>query len=203
MFWFSFFLAFASSNLSGDSEDHVFVDMILRGQVDGMEKLYDKYSNVLNGMLYKIVHDKIEAEDLLQEVFVQVWDRIESYENSRGSVFNWLVTIARNKAIDRIRSKIYKTRVRESTELNDIHFEIDDDEPDPLENSIIMDRAKIVRDALKQIPDEQKEVIEIAYFQGMSQSEIAEQLQLPLGTVKSRMRQGMMKIRELLKSTIS
>ena len=203
MFWISFFLAFASSNLLGDPEDRNLIDKIRSGEVDGMELLYDKYAAVLNGMLYKIVRDKTEAEDLLQEVFIQVWDRIDSYDTTRGSVFSWLATITRNAAIDKTRSKIYKTRVRESTELDNIQFNLNTDIPNPLENSILADHTKLVREALGQIPHEQREVIEIAYYQGMSQSEIAEQMQLPLGTVKSRMRQGMMKLRDLLKSTIS
>ncbi len=203
MFWISFFLAFASSNLLSDPEDRNLIVKIRSGETGGLEMLYDKYAAVLNGMLYKIVRDKTEAEDLLQEVFIQVWDRIDSYDHSRGSVFSWLATIARNKAIDKTRSKIYKTRVRESTELDNIQFNLNTDIPNPLENSILADHTKLVREALGQIPHEQREVIEIAYYQGMSQSEIAEQMQLPLGTVKSRMRQGMMKIRDLLKSTIS
>lgn len=199
MFWISFLGAFASSDLLGDTQDRDLIIKIRSGEVDGMEMLYDKYASVLFGLLKKIVQDEVVAEDLLEGAFIQAWDKIDSYEETRGSVFSWLTTVARNKAIDHIRSKIYKTRVRESTELNDIHFNLNTDLPNPLDNSILADNATIVGEAVSQIPEDQIEVIEIAYYQGISQSEISEQLHLPLGTVKSRMWQGMAKIRDLIK----
>ena len=166
--------------------------------VDGLSGLYDHYASFLFGLILAIVHKHSEAEDLLQEVFVQVWERADTYNPDRGGVYAWLVTLTRNRAIDRTRSRGYKDQIRQSTDIDGVFVDPVTDEANPLEKSVLSERASLVKKALKQIPEDQRKVIEVAYFNGLSQSEIAEMLELPLGTVKSRMRLGMIKLKDLL-----
>ena len=171
---------------------------IQKRDVDALARMYDRYASFLFGLILAIVHKHPEAEDLLQEVFVQVWERADTYDPDRGGVYAWLVTLTRNRAIDRTRSRGYKDQIRETTDTYDVFVDPVTDEANPLENSVLSDRAALVKKALKQIPADQRKIIEVAYFNGLSQSEIAETFELPLGTVKSRMRLGMIKLKDLL-----
>lgn len=181
-----------------DAGDRELMRRIQMREVDALDKIYDRYASFLFSLIMAIVHKQPEAEDLLQEVFIQVWECADSYDPERGSAYAWLVTLTRNKAIDRTRSKGYKNQIREAINIEDAFGDPPADDRNPLENSVLADRAALVKKALEQIPVEQRRVIEIAYFTGLSQSEIANSLDLPLGTVKSRMRQGMIKLKDLL-----
>ncbi|MDZ7772129.1 MAG: sigma-70 family RNA polymerase sigma factor [Balneolaceae bacterium] len=123
------------------------------------------YKGLLFGMILSVVGDREEAEDLLQEVFLRIWEKASSFDESRGNVYSWVVTLARNRAIDRIRSKGYKTREKQSQVLNDEERgpTLEGQARDPLTSTIYADRAEAVTKALREIPDEQRKVIEIAY----------------------------------------
>jgi RNA polymerase sigma-70 factor (ECF subfamily) len=140
----------------------------------------------------------------LQEVFTKIWENAEKFDLEKGTVYTWIVTLARNKSIDRLRSKVYKEQKKQSTSLNDddVFHPLYSNESDPLENTILSDRAKRVHEALNEISEKQRKVLQVAYFSGMSQSEISEEFDIPLGTVKTRMRDGMLKLRELLAKDI-
>lgn len=118
----------------------------------------------------------------------------------RGTVYTWIVSLTRNRSIDRLRSKVYKEQKKQSTSLNDddVFMPLYSDGSDPLESTILKDRAKRVHKALASISESQRMVLQVAYFNGMTQSEISEEFDIPLGTVKTRMRDGMMKLREIL-----
>lgn len=166
---------------------------ISAGDETALGLLYDRYSSILFGLLLRIIHNRAEAEDVLQEIFVQVWQRASNFDESRGKAFTWLVTLARSRAIDRLRALGSRERAAENAarETEDVIFDAE-------QNAILKQRGAVVRRALAELSAEQQEVLKLAYFDGFSQSEIAEKLNSPLGTVKTRMRTGMMRLRELL-----
>jgi RNA polymerase sigma-70 factor (ECF subfamily) len=156
-------------------------------------QLYDRYRLILIGVLMRILNSREEAEDVLQEVFLQVWRRAADFDENRGRPFTWLVTLARSRGIDRLRSLASRERVAIAGAN-----EASDETSDAATDAIRSEQRGVVNSALSQLPEEQKQPLMLAYFDGLTQSEIAMQLGAPLGTVKTRMRSGMMKLRELL-----
>ena len=155
--------------------------------------LYDRYRAILFGLLMRILNNREEAEDVLQEVFLQVWRKAADFDESRGRPFTWLVTLARSRGIDRLRTLAARERVAEAG-AREPSEEISDAATDAFKS----EQRGLVSDALAKLPDEQKRPIMLAYFEGLTQSEIATNLGAPLGTVKTRMRTGMIRLRELL-----
>ncbi|PWT83438.1 MAG: hypothetical protein C5B57_06820 [Blastocatellia bacterium] len=154
-------------------------------------ELYDRHSRLLYGLILRVLRDRSEAEEVLQEVFVQVWMRAETYNVALGTPAAWLVRIARNRAIDRLRANNVRARTVEETPL-----------PPPVESpearAAMSEQQRAVARALEALPLEQRQLIEYAYFQGLTQSELAERFGLPLGTVKTRVRTGMMTLKREL-----
>ena len=166
---------------------------VARADEQALAHLYDRYRAVLFGLLVRILNSREEAEDVLQEVFLQVWKRAADFDERRGRPFTWLVTLTRSRAIDRLRALASRDRValagaRDEAELIS----------DAASDAFRSEQRGLVTSALAQLPDEQKRALTLAYFDGLTQSEIAEHLGAPLGTVKTRMRAGMIKLRELL-----
>lgn len=159
-------------------------------------QLYDRYRLILFGVLMRILNNREEAEDVLQEVFLQVWRRAADFDENRGRPFTWLVTLARSRGIDRLRSLASRERV--VTMAGAGATEGSEEVSDAAADAIRSEERGVVNSALSQLPEEQKRPLMLAYFDGLTQSEIALQLGAPLGTVKTRMRTGMMKLRELL-----
>jgi RNA polymerase sigma-70 factor (ECF subfamily) len=145
-------------------------------------------------VLIRILNNREEAEDVLQEVFLQVWRRAADFDANRGRPFTWLVTLARSRGIDRLRSLASRERVATMAGAGEAFDEVSDAATDAIRS----EQRGVVNDALSQLPEEQKHLLMLAYFDGLTQSEIAYKLGAPLGTVKTRMRSGMMKLRELL-----
>ena len=158
-----------------------------------LAQLYDRYDRILFGLLMRILNNREEAEDVLQETFIQVWRKAADFDETRGRPFTWLVTLARSRAIDRLRTLASRERVAEAR-AREVSEEISDAATDALKS----EQRGLVSDALAKLPDEQKRPIMLAYFDGLTQSEIATRLGAPLGTVKTRMRTGMIRLRELL-----
>ena len=158
-----------------------------------LAELYDRYRAILFGLLMRILNNREEAEDVLQEVFLQVWRKAADFDESRGRPFTWLVTLARSRGIDRLRTLAVRERVAEAGAREPLE-EISDAATDAFKS----EQRGLVSDALAKLPDEQKRPIMLAYFEGLTQSEIATNLGAPLGTVKTRMRTGMIRLRELL-----
>jgi RNA polymerase sigma-70 factor (ECF subfamily) len=170
---------------------------VARGDERALATLYDSYSRILFGLILRILNDREEAEDVLQEVFLQVWRRAADYDERRGRPFTWLVTLARSRAIDRLRALGSRQRaVTESAR------EVSEEVSDAARDAFKSEQGEIVRRALAELPEEQRRALVLAYFEGLSQSEIAVRLGAPLGTVKTRMRSGLMKLRELLGARI-
>jgi len=161
---------------------------------EAFSQLYDQYSSLVFSLAMRMLRAQSDAEDLLQEVFMQVWRQAGSYSQERGSPEAWIINIARSRAIDRLRS----------IRRRDRSFVLTDDpaaaeSPDNVESAAGESEAKLaMNSALANLPESQRKVLELAYFDGLSQSEIAERLSEPLGTVKTRMRAGIQRLRGVL-----
>ncbi|MBA3767956.1 MAG: sigma-70 family RNA polymerase sigma factor [Acidobacteria bacterium] len=173
--------------------DAELIHAIVQGDEQAFASLYDRYHSSLLGFLLRILNTKAEAEDVLQEIFVQVWQHAPDYDETRGRVFTWLVTIARSRALDRLRS----LDSRERTVIRASH-EWPENISDGVNDAIESEQGEEVRHALEQIPEAQRHALLLAYFEGLSQSEIAARLGKPLGTIKTRTRDGLKKLRNLL-----
>jgi len=196
----SFFIL-AVTRRSSAPEEAVLLKRIAQRDEKAFERLYDLYAKLTYSLILSVVKKQGDAEDVLQEVFLQVWEKASTFDVSKGNAYAWLITLARNRAIDKIRSKDFRKQSRE-TVADEPELSSPGSEGNPLDSLVVDERAQIVKQALRQIPVEQREVLEIAYFGGYSQSEIASKFNLPLGTVKTRMRQGMKKLYSLLKERL-
>jgi len=165
------------------------------GDQSALAELYDASSAKVFGLAMKILGDHAAAEETTLDVYTQVWRRASSYDAERGTPGSWLMTLAKHRAIDRFRSS-YLERGRQVP--LDQAEELPGDGATPEQYSAGLERQRLVQQALASLSVEQRQAIGLAYYWGMSQSEIAEQLKLPLGTVKTRMRLGMIKLREVL-----
>ncbi|MDB5048554.1 MAG: polymerase sigma-70 factor, subfamily [Fibrobacteres bacterium] len=175
------------------------MERIVRRDARALEFLYDRFSNVLFRFVLAFVKRREDAEDVLGEIFFQVWRKAETFDRDKGSVYGWLLSIARSRAIDRLRSKQFKNDRMEDPGLLDMDDLAGASSVSPLdlaERSMMM---KHVRSAMDSIPSDQRRVIEEAYLGGFSQSQVANRLGLPLGTVKTRMRDGMRTLQSILK----
>lgn len=171
---------------------------IARGDVSAFESLYDRYSSMVYTVLLRILGNRDDAEEVLQETFVKAWTSARMFDELRGSEIAWLISIARSRGIDRLRSR--RTRVdREDEAGRELSILGPAVETESAADSVIQaEESTAVRGALAELPPPQRLALELAYFEGLSQSEIAQRLNQPLGTIKTRMQLGMKKMRERL-----
>jgi len=161
---------------------------------DAFSQLYDRFSTLVFTLVMRMLRVRSDAEDLLQEVFVQVWRQAQSYSAERGSPEAWIINIARSRAIDKIRSI---RRMEKSFVLTDDPARAESS--DNVESSVAESEARMaMNSALANLPETQRRVLELAYFDGLTQTEIANRLAEPLGTVKTRMRTGIQRLRDML-----
>ena len=184
----------------GASEDPGLIGRTAAGDVAAFEKLYDLHAPSLYPVLLRILGNVEDAKEALQETFVQAWNRAATFDPARGSEIAWLVSIARSRGIDRLRSRRLRD-VREQEAGAQISLLAPlVDKGGAAEDVLANERQRLLRDALLQLPESQRSTLELAYFEGLSQTEIAARLNEPLGTVKTRMQLGMKKLRERLHS---
>jgi len=172
--------------------DFALLERIAGRDAGAVGELYDRHSRLLYGLILRIVRDRSEAEEILQEVFVLVWNRVATYNPALGPPAAWLVGIARNRAIDRLRANSARRRAIESAPI-----EVESNE-NPETDAVVGEQQRAIRQALETLPREQRDLIEEAYFLGFTHSELAERHKLPLGTVKTRIRTGLLALREQL-----
>ena len=186
-------LPFQANELS----DEALISAIAGGAVWAMEPLYQRYSRILYSLAYRMVADHQIAEDLIQEAFLSVWRRATSYSPQSGAARSWLVSIVHHRTIDYLRAVRRRSTLKETT-----WEEAEQDDrtavPDVWDEAWRSVQSAQVRAALMNIPPEQRMVIELAYFQGWTHSEISAGCQLPLGTVKARMRLGLLHLKREL-----
>lgn len=186
------------------AQDQMTDEELLAHLVDGeqwpMAVLYDRYVRLVFSMVLKILHDEKRAEDIVQEVFLRVWQSADSFRAARGDFVNWLLGIAHNRAIDELRRQGSQRRSAIIVDDDDALGRVPDPNDGPAEVAWIGQERRAVRRALETLPAEQRHVIELAYFGGLSQREIAEHTGAPLGTVKTRVRLGLKKLRDSLEA---
>ncbi|MFQ5348983.1 MAG: sigma-70 family RNA polymerase sigma factor [Thermoanaerobaculia bacterium] len=179
--------------------DPAVVAAVGAGDATALAVLYDRFSGMLLGLAHRILGDASDAEEILQEAFLQVWNQAERYDPSRSSVSTWLVLITRSRAIDRLRSRKVKDRtlLAVQQEKRGSHTS-----PEGVGDVFRQERGKRLRQEMALLPPEQREVLEMAFFRGMTQSEIANQTGIPLGTVKTRSLLAMRKLRRAMSDDI-
>ena len=177
-------------------EDERCLKRLASGDESGAADLYDRHARLLYSLILRILGDQTDAEDTLQEVFAQAFRTAARYDRSRGTVAAWLLTMARSRAFDRLRARRsrFENRSGGAAALDDMPAV----QPDAASVMLDEEQTRIVRRALGDLPLLQRIAIELAYYEGLSHSEIAERLEQPLGTVKPRIRHGLMKLRDVL-----
>jgi RNA polymerase sigma-70 factor (ECF subfamily) len=183
-----------------DPPEALLLRRVSDGDAEAFDALYTRWSPMLYGLLCKILEDPREAEDALQEGFLHLWRKAGTYDARRSSPTTWAYMIFRNKAIDRLRSRERRGKGMER---------IAGEEPaiaplvaDPGEDAENQERREAVKEALESIPADQREAVTLAYFSGLTQTEIAEKLGAPLGTVKARIRRGLLRLGDALKGKL-
>ena len=172
-----------------------------QGDRGSFEALFDRFSRVLFSIAYRVLNNQEGAEDVLQDVFVQIWEKAALYDPSRGKPMTWAITLTRNKAIDRLRSTQRRSRLQDDL-LHESQTAEQFDDKSSFDAVSSVETGELVRAAIAKLSKDQREAIEFAFFSSLTQTEISERLNEPLGTVKARIRRGMMKLRELLGSQI-
>lgn len=175
--------------------DEILIHAIATGAIWAMEALYERYHRLLYSFAYRMVADHQVVEELLQDAFMSVWLRAKTYSSTAGAVRSWLVSIMHHRTIDYLRS-VRRGMVQKSVPLDEVDRV--KAAPDVWDDAWLSIQSAKVREALMKLSTEQRMVIELAYFQGWTHSEIAEGCQIPLGTVKARMRLGLMHLKRLL-----
>jgi RNA polymerase sigma-70 factor, ECF subfamily len=190
-------LTMNSPGANQDEIDPAVIRRVAEGDSVAFERVYDAFSGILYSLALRILERPEDTEELLQEVFLKIWRDAEDYDPRRGAPLAWAITITRHKAIDKIRSTTRRLRLYEAAEA-----EAKNDPaalPQPVTDAESSENAQAVRESLGRLAPEVRESIELAFFGGLSHSQIAAKLSLPLTTVKSRIRRAMMQLRQSLR----
>jgi len=183
----------------GEPTDLELMEGIQREDPDALSKLYDRYNGILKALILRVIHNESEADDLLQEIFMEIWNQARNFSAHKGKPLGWMVTLARRRAIDGLRKKQAYARAEERLQSET------EQQPEAWvhnateEEITFGDTRILVRNVINCLPPAQRQAIELAFFRGMSQREIAADTNTPLGTVKTRLELGLKKIYEGLK----
>jgi RNA polymerase sigma-70 factor, ECF subfamily len=184
---------------SGAPSDLELMEGIQREDPEALSQLYDRYNGILKALILRVIHNEAEADDLLQEIFMEIWNQAKNFSAQRGKPLGWMVTLARRRAIDGLRKKqAYaraEERLQQETERQPDAWVHNSTEEEILDG----DRRVLIRGVIGVLPPAQQQAIELAFFRGMSQREIAAKTNTPLGTVKTRLELGLKKIYDRLK----
>lgn len=166
--------------------------LLKSGDESAFSYLYDHYSGALNGIIFKIINDTTLSEDILQEAFVKIWNNFSSYDPSKGRLFTWMLNITRNLAIDTIRSKGYKKQSKIQSSENAVgNVSNNINEKERFDGLGLREQVTLLK-------NDQKRIIDLAYFEGFTQNEISQKLGIPLGTVKTRMRAAISELKKIV-----
>ena len=180
-------------------EDQQLMNGVLRRLPDALERLHKRYRVVLKSVIMQVLHDETEADDVLQEVLLQVWDRAPSYSPRKGKLLSWLCTLARRRAIDRLRQHSAYRRATDRYEVSCNHSDKGINESHTVEREVFRDDLRsLLHQQLDALPLNQREVIHLAFFEEKTQREISALTRTPLGTVKTRMELGIKKLSHAL-----
>jgi RNA polymerase sigma-70 factor, ECF subfamily len=184
-------------NVADKGQDAALIERIQAGDRTAFMAFYDRFSRLLFSVAARVLGDRKEAEDVLQEVMLVIWNKSGEYDSDLGTASSWAVALTRNKALDRLRARTRRLRLIEEVAIS---AEESDVSLTPSANEVIhgRERAYMLHAAMKDLPRDQRMAIELAFFTGLSQSDIATRLQQPLGTIKARIRRGMLRLREQL-----
>ncbi len=176
----------SSANRNQAVDDMRLVARVRAGDQQALSELYDRYSKVVYGVALRILHDTGAAEDLLQDIFLQLWRKPDAFDSSRGSLAAWLAVIARHRSIDRLRQR------RPETDIEDCVIVTATDLRDETERSLVIEKVRVV---MNEMGPDQRTAMEMAFFEGLTHTEIAEKTGEPLGTIKTRIRSGLQMLR--------
>ncbi len=182
--------------------DYELMAALAGGDHDALSALYDRYSGVMLALCRRVLGDASEAEQLLLDVFTEVWQRADRYDDSRGAPLTYLLTLCRSRAIDRCRSRRSKQGkwATHETATDNSLGNVADSGNQPAEALVLGEQSRLIRRAMDSLTDAQRKVLDLAYFDGLSQSEIAEATGIPLGTVKSHVRMALIQLRQKLRN---
>lgn len=172
--------------------EEVLVSRLFKKDQLAFSYLYDNYAAALNGVIFRIVQDEETAEDVLQDTFIKIWNNFASYDKTKGRLFTWLVNIARNLAIDHTRSKGFKNQ-QKNLDVDKIVGYID-----TKKNTMFNPEQIGLRNMLEKLTPEQREILDLVYFSGYTQAEVANELTIPLGTVKTKIRMALIHLRTIV-----
>jgi RNA polymerase sigma-70 factor (ECF subfamily) len=189
---------------ASDPTDLSLLQRIVARDTAALAELYDRHGRLLFGLILRIVRDRAEAEEILQEALVRVWTRAETYDARMGGPLSWMVRVARNCALDRLRARRVRATVHApAIDVAAVEAAVSGTDIQTPEAAVLdAERRRTVSDALAGLPAEQRQLIEAAFFEGYTHSEIAQRFGLPLGTVKTRIRAGMMAMRQRLEHAV-
>jgi RNA polymerase sigma-70 factor, ECF subfamily len=191
------------SELEASADDTGLLVAVAAGDQAAFTRLYDRYSRPLYSIAHRILDDAAEAEDIVHDVFVSIWGQAGRFRAERGSAFGWLVALTRNRAIDRLRRRRRRREILDQSAPSDLPQGQNRNEAlDSSADLWLKEKATVVRQAISTLSTEQRTALELAYFGGFTQDEIATQLQEPLGTVKARIRRALLKLRDTLASRL-
>jgi RNA polymerase sigma-70 factor (ECF subfamily) len=183
----------------GAPSDFELMKGIQARDADALSQLYDRYNGILKALILRVIHNEAEADDLLQEIFMEIWNQAKNFSEEKGKPLGWMVTLARRRAIDGLRKKQAYARAEERLQ-NETEQQPEAWVHNTTEEEIVLsDTRVLVRKVIMSLPPAQEQAIELAFFKGMSQREIAAKTNTPLGTVKTRLELGLKKIYEGLK----
>lgn len=182
-------------------EERRWLQEIANGDRASFQQFHQRLAGLVYSVVYQVLRDPQDAEDVAQEVFLNVWKKARLYHAGKGEPLTWLSSLARNRAIDRLRAKERRARLRDAMK-NEPELATPEPPADAGQAASQRERRSIVRNAVMQLTPEQRQVIEMAYFHDLSQSQIAQKIDVPLGTVKARMRRGLGKLRGFVGSKL-
>lgn len=178
--------------------DAQLIRRIAEGDQTSLAALYDRFSRPLLAVAVRILNDRAEAEDVVHDAFMTIWSKAADYDFSRGNPFTWAVVLTRNRAIDRLRSRRRRSELLDDAAPADLGLVASAEVADSSDDLWSKEKASVVRAAVSELEEDQRRALEMAFFGGLTQQEIADQLRQPLGTVKARIRRAMLKLRDHL-----